>query len=118
MREDGFFITRDLGKIDNKGSVYIVGRSKDLVISGGYNVYPKEVETEIDALPGIGESAFIGVPHPDFGEAVVAVVTSRPDADVDQEQLRSLLRGRLAAYKIPESIIVIDELHGNTMGKV
>ena len=84
FREDGFFITGDLGKIDERGYVHIVGRGKDLIITGGYNVYPKEVETEIDAIPGVVESAVIGVPHPDFGEGVTAVVVQSGEAGADR----------------------------------
>ena len=84
FRDDGFFITGDLGKIDDKGYVHILGRGKDLVISGGFNVYPKEIESEIDAMPGVVESAVIGVPHADFGEGVTAVVVRQPGADVDE----------------------------------
>ena len=84
FRDDGFFITGDVGKVDERGYVHLVGRAKDLIISGGYNVYPKEVETEIDLLPGVGETAVIGVPHPDFGEAVVAVVVPDPGATIDE----------------------------------
>ena len=84
FRPDGFFITGDLGKIDERGYVHIVGRGKDLVITGGYNVYPKEIEVEIDALPGVVESAVIGVPHADFGEGVTAVVVPKKGADLDE----------------------------------
>ena len=86
FRDDGFFITGDLGKIDDKGYVHIVGRGKDLVISGGFNVYPKEIESEIDAMPGVVESAVIGVPHADFGEGVTAVVVCSKGADVDRSR--------------------------------
>ena len=84
FRDDGFFITGDLGKIDDKGYVHILGRGKDLVISGGFNVYPKEIESEIDAMPGVIESAVIGVPHADFGEGVTAVVVCNKGADVTE----------------------------------
>ncbi|MCT7374693.1 malonate--CoA ligase [Chelativorans salis] len=118
FRPDGFFITGDLGKIDAKGYVHIVGRGKDLVISGGYNIYPKEVETEIDQLPGVVESAVIGVPHPDFGEGVTAIVVRKPDAEVNEDTVLKGLKERLARYKQPKRVIFIDDLPRNTMGKV
>ncbi|MFC6487497.1 malonate--CoA ligase [Nitratireductor sp. GCM10026969] len=118
FREDGFFITGDLGRIDEAGYVHIVGRGKDLVISGGYNVYPKEVETEIDRVPGVVESAVIGVPHPDFGEGVTAIVVVRPEAAVDERTLLGSLKDRLARYKQPKRVLFVDELPRNTMGKV
>ncbi|MBA3527077.1 MAG: AMP-binding protein, partial [Sphingomonas sp.] len=118
FRPDGFFITGDLGKIDRRGYVWILGRGKDLVISGGYNVYPKEVELEIDALPGVLESAVIGVPHPDFGEAVTAVVVPQPDATLREAEILEALRGRLANYKLPKRVIIAGELPRNTMAKV
>lgn len=114
---DGFFNTGDLAVIDQLGYVSIVGRSRDLVISGGLNVYPKEVETLIDALPGVLESAVIGVPDPDFGEAVVAVVVLR-DSSVTAEQIRDALRTKAANFKVPKRIIFVDELPRNAMGKV
>ena len=118
FRADGFFITGDLGTLDERGYIWILGRSKDLVISGGYNVYPKEVEREIDALPGIRESAVIGVPHRDFGEAVVAVVVPQAGAVVDEASLLAELRGRLANYKLPKRIVIASELPRNAMAKV
>lgn len=118
FRADGFFITGDLGKIDERGYVYIVGRAKDLVISGGYNVYPKEVEAEIDLLPGVAESAVIGVPHKDFGEGVTGVVVLKKDASLTEEGIISALRERLANYKLPKRIVFVDELPRNAMGKV
>lgn len=118
FRPDGFFVTGDLGKIDRRGYVWILGRGKDLVISGGYNVYPKEVELEIDALPGVLESAVIGVPHPDFGEAVTAVVVPQPDATLREAEILEALRGRLANYKLPKRVIIAGELPRNTMAKV
>lgn len=118
FRQDGFFITGDLGKIDQRGYVHIVGRGKDLVISGGYNIYPKEVESEIDALPGVVESAVIGVPHPDFGEGVTAVVVCESDSTVDEKTVLEGLKERLARYKQPKCVIFVDELPRNTMGKV
>lgn len=115
---DGFFITGDLGRIDERGYVHIVGRNKDLVITGGYNVYPVEVETEIDALPGVVESAVIGLPHADFGEAVTAVVVRQPSAAIDEAGIRQALAPRLAGFKLPKRVIFVDELPRNTMGKV
>ncbi len=118
FRPDGFFITGDLGIIDAQGYVSIVGRGKDLVISGGYNVYPKEVETEIDGIHGVDESAVIGVLHPDFGEGVTAVCCLKPGAMLDEAQVLSHLAGRLAKYKQPKRVIFVDALPRNTMGKV
>jgi len=116
--EDGFFVTGDLGKIDGNDYVSIVGRGKDLVISGGYNVYPKEVETEIDALEGVFESAVIGVPHHDFGEGVTAVVVLNKGAQLDEKGVVSVLEGKLAKYKLPKRVLFVDALPRNTMGKV
>jgi malonyl-CoA/methylmalonyl-CoA synthetase len=118
FRDDGFFITGDLGKIDHKGYVHILGRGKDLVISGGFNVYPKEIESEIDAMPGVIESAVFGVPHADFGEGVTAVVVCTRDAKVDETSVLKALDGRLAKFKMPKRVIVVEELPRNTMGKV
>lgn len=115
---DGFFISGDLGKIDADGYVHIVGRSKDLVISGGYNIYPKEVEGEIDQLDGVAESAVIGVPHPDFGEGVTAIVVCKPNAALDENAILGALQDRLARYKQPKRIIFTEDLPRNTMGKV
>jgi malonyl-CoA/methylmalonyl-CoA synthetase len=115
---DGWFKTGDLGRIDRDGYVYIVGRAKDLVISGGYNVYPKEVEMELDALGGVFESAVFGVPHPDFGEGVVAVVVPRAATALSEPGIIHSLRARLAGYKVPKRVFFIDELPRNTMGKV
>ena len=118
FRMDGFFITGDLGKIDARGYVHIVGRGKDLVISGGYNIYPKEVEMEIDAMPGVVESAVIGVPHPDFGEGVTAVVVRAAGATLDEPAVLAALQDRLARYKQPKRVLFVDDLPRNTMGKV
>ncbi len=118
FRDDGFFITGDLGKIDAKGYVHILGRGKDLVISGGFNVYPKEIESEIDAMPGVIESAVIGVPHADFGEGVTAVLVCDRGAAVDEASVLQALDGRLAKFKMPKRVIVVDELPRNAMGKV
>jgi malonyl-CoA/methylmalonyl-CoA synthetase len=118
FRDDGFFITGDLGKIDANGYVHILGRGKDLVISGGFNVYPKEIESEIDAMPGVIESAVIGVPHADFGEGVTAVVVCNKGAPVDEASVLNALEGRLAKFKMPKRVIVVNELPRNAMGKV
>jgi malonyl-CoA/methylmalonyl-CoA synthetase len=118
FRDDGFFMTGDLGKLDDKGYVHILGRGKDLVISGGFNVYPKEIESEIDAMPGVVESAVIGVPHADFGEGVTAVVVCHPSARIDEATVLRGLEGRLAKFKMPKRVFVVDELPRNTMGKV
>lgn len=118
FRPDGFFITGDLGKIDHKGYVHILGRGKDLVISGGFNVYPKEIESEIDAMPGVIESAVIGVPHADFGEGVTAVLVCNKGADISEAAVLKALDGRLAKFKMPKRVFVVDELPRNTMGKV
>src|SRR4051794_12040827 len=118
FRDDGFFITGDLGKIDANGYVHILGRGKDLVISGGFNVYPKEIESEIDAMPGVIESAVIGLPHADFGEGVTAVVVCDKGAKVDERSVLKALEGRLAKFKMPKRVIVVDELPRNAMGKV
>ncbi|MCE5983785.1 malonate--CoA ligase [Pseudomonas sp. LF19] len=118
FRGDGYFVSGDLGKIDAKGYLHIVGRSKDLVISGGYNIYPKEIETEIDQLQGVAESAVIGMPHSDFGEAVTAVVVCKPGTRLQAQALLDALQERLARYKQPKAIIFVDELPRNTMGKV
>jgi malonyl-CoA/methylmalonyl-CoA synthetase len=111
---DGWFITGDVGRQDPDGRVWISGRAKDLIISGGYNVYPKEVELVLDDVPGVVESAVVGVPHPDFGEAVVAVVMG----EADEEALIAEARARLAHYKIPKRVVRVDELPRNAMGKV
>jgi malonyl-CoA/methylmalonyl-CoA synthetase len=118
FRGDGFFITGDVGKIDERGYVHIVGRAKDLIITGGFNVYPKEVESEIDALPGVVESAVIGCPHPDFGEGVTAVVVLKKDAKPDEKAIIANLESRLAKFKLPKRVLFVDELPRNTMGKV
>ena len=115
FREVGWFVTGDLGKIDEQGYVHIIGRGKDLIITGGYNVYPKEIEDVIDALPGVSESAVIGVPHDDFGEAVVAIVVGER---LDTLAILASLRTSLAAYKLPKAIHIVSELPRNTMGKV
>ena len=118
FRPDGFFITGDLGKIDPRGYVHIVGRGKDLVITGGFNVYPKEVESEIDALPGVVESAVIGVPHKDFGEGVTALVVREKGASLSEIDVAHALEQRLAKFKRPKKVIFVDDLPRNAMGKV
>jgi malonyl-CoA/methylmalonyl-CoA synthetase len=115
---DGFFKTGDIGKIDAGGYLTIVGRSKDLIISGGYNVYPAEIEGYINEVPGVAESALVGVPHPDFGEVGVAVVTAKAGAAVDAGQIIAALKSKLANFKIPKQCFVVGELPRNTMGKV
>ena len=115
---DGFFRTGDLGRLESNGYLSIVGRAHDLIISGGYNVYPKEVEDCINRLEGVQESAVIGMPHPDFGEAVMAVVVARPGATVDVQAMKLFLRGSLANYKQPKLVALANELPRNTMGKV
>jgi malonyl-CoA/methylmalonyl-CoA synthetase len=114
---DNWFITGDVCTIDAEGRVSIVGRAKDLIITGGFNVYPKEIEDVLDALPEIGESAVIGVPHPDFGEGVVAVVTAKGELAPEAETIAAL-SGSLAKFKVPKRIFVVDELPRNAMGKV
>ena len=115
---DLWFKTGDVGRIDADGFVTIVGRSKDLIISGGYNVYPAEIEGTINELPGVAESAVVGVPHPDFGEAVVAVVVPRAGATVDGAAIAAQLRTQIANFKIPKQVFVVPELPRNAMGKV
>ena len=118
FRADGFFVTGDLAQVDRDGYIHIVGRAKDLVISGGFNVYPKEVESEIDAIDGVLESAVIGVPHADFGEGVTAVVVLRPGAALDEPTILAALSSRLAKFKAPKRVFVVDTLPRNAMGKV
>ena len=118
FRPDGFFMTGDLGKIDDRGYVHILGRGKDLVITGGFNVYPKEIEDEIDAIPGVFESAVIGVPHADFGEGVTAVIVRSKEATLDERAILAALDGRLAKFKLPKRVVFVDDLPRNAMGKV
>jgi malonyl-CoA/methylmalonyl-CoA synthetase len=119
FRKDGYFISGDLATIAPDGRVAIVGRAKDLIISGGFNVYPIEIETEINALPGVGESAVVGLPHPDFGEAVVAVVTPAPGVKAPSEaDIQKALADRLAKFKLPKRVFVLADLPRNAMGKV
>jgi len=115
---DGFFRTGDMGKWDANGYLSIVGRSKDLIITGGYNVYPKEIESYLDEMDGVAESAVIGVPHRDFGEAVTAVVVRKPGAKLDEDAIVVALKARIAAFKVPKRVHVVDELPRNAMGKV
>jgi len=115
---DGWFKTGDVGTVDGRGYVSIVGRSKDLIISGGYNVYPAEIEATINEMPGVAESALVGVPHPDFGEVGVAVVIPKPGAKLDGDAIVAQLKGQLANFKIPKRCFVATELPRNTMGKV
>lgn len=116
---EGFFRTGDMGRFDAEGYLAIIGRDKDLVITGGLNVYPKEIEEAIDALPGVAESAVIGLPHPDFGEAVTAVVVRAKDgAGLTAEGIIAELKGRIAGFKVPKAVHFVDDLPRNTMGKV
>ena len=118
FRDDGYFITGDVSRIDERGYISIVGRAKDLIICGGLNVYPKEVEGEIDALPGVNESAVIGVPHADLGEGVVAVVVPTAAGATSEAAILAELKDRLARFKLPKRVVIVDELPRNTMGKV
>ena len=118
LRENGFFITGDLAYIDERGYVTIVGRSKDLIISGGYNIYPKEIELILDDQAGILESAVVGVPHPDFGETVVAILVPAQGATPDTDTIKTSVEGQLARFKKPRSYQIMDSLPRNTMGKV
>jgi len=116
--EDGFFETGDKGSIDQDGYVSIIGRAKDVVISGGLNVYPREVELFIDDLPGVEESAVIGIPHADLGEAVVAVVVVESGSHVEDTEIIRACRISLANFKVPKHVVFVDELPRNTMSKV
>jgi malonyl-CoA/methylmalonyl-CoA synthetase len=119
FRPDGFFISGDLGQFDkDTGYLRIVGRGKDLIISGGFNVYPKEIELAIDAVEGVRESAVIGLPHPDFGEGVAAVVVPEPGAALRESDVQRALQGKLAKFKQPKRVFFVDALPRNTMGKV
>ncbi len=113
-----WFKTGDVGKIEADGYVTIVGRSKDLIISGGYNVYPAEIEGFLNDLPGVAESAVVGVPHPDFGEAVVAVVVAQPGTTLDSAALQARIKGQIANFKVPKYLFVVADLPRNAMGKV
>ena len=118
LRADGYFMTGDIGFIDDKGYVQIVGRNKDMIISGGLNVYPKELEEILDTLPGVVESAVIGVPHPDFGEGVTAVLVATQGQAPSEAQVLAALDGKLARFKQPKRVMVVDALPRNVMGKV
>ena len=118
FRDDGFFITGDLGVLTQDGRLSLVGRSKDLIISGGYNIYPKEIESVIDELSGIVESAVIGIPHSDFGESVIAVVVASADEAISEASILEATALQLARFKQPRRVILVDELPRNTMGKV
>ncbi|HHI81745.1 MAG TPA: malonyl-CoA synthase, partial [Rhizobiales bacterium] len=118
FRDDGFFISGDMARVDEDGYISIVGRNKDLVITGGFNVYPAEVENAIDAIDGVAESAVIGLPHKDFGEAVTAVVVASGEGAPDANAIRAQLSGELAKFKVPKEIIFVDALPRNKMGKV
>jgi malonyl-CoA/methylmalonyl-CoA synthetase len=118
LLEDGWFITGDLTRLDADGYITIVGRGKDLIISGGYNIYPKEIEMFLDAQPGIKESAVVGAPHPDFGESVVAVLVPEAGAQIDLSAIEAAARTDLAGFKRPRHMVVMDDLPRNTMGKV
>jgi malonyl-CoA/methylmalonyl-CoA synthetase len=115
---DGYFKTGDVGKFDKNGYVSIVGRSKDLIISGGYNVYPKEIESFIDEIDGVVESAVIGVPHVDYGEAVTAVVVTKPNATITESEVITTLKAKIANFKVPKRVFFLNDLPRNTMGKV
>ncbi|MEP4434653.1 MAG: AMP-binding protein, partial [Hyphomicrobiales bacterium] len=118
FREDGYFITGDMGMIDDQGYLQIVGRAKDLIISGGYNIYPKEVEILLDDQDGIKESAVIGVPHPDFGEAVVGVIVAENGKAIETSKVLETIRQDIARFKQPKQLFEVSELPRNTMGKV
>jgi malonyl-CoA/methylmalonyl-CoA synthetase len=123
---DGWFKTGDVGRFGGVANgaevpdnyLCIVGRSKDLIISGGYNVYPKEIESFIDDMDGVDESAVIGVPHPDFGEAVMAIVVAKPGAKLDSKAMIDVLKGQIANFKVPKRIEIVSDLPRNAMGKV
>ena len=118
LRENGFFITGDLGSIGEDGYVSLFGRSKDLIISAGYNIYPKEIELMLDRIDGVFESAVIGVPHPDLGEAVVAMIVTVSGISLNHDSITDFLQNRIALFKHPKQIIFIDKLPRNSMGKV
>ncbi len=115
---DGWFKTGDVGRFDAEGYLSIVGRAKDLIITGGFNVYPVEVEEALDRVPGVLESAVIGLPHPDFGEGVFAVLVAQPGVTLDPEVVLAAVRDRLARFKQPKAAVVVDALPRNAMGKV
>jgi malonyl-CoA/methylmalonyl-CoA synthetase len=115
---DGWFRTGDVGSFDERGYLAIVGREKDMIISGGLNVYPKEIEERIDAMPGVEESAVVGTPDPDFGEAVIAFVVARPPYALTERGVIGALKAEIAGYKCPKRVVFVDELPRNAMGKV
>jgi malonyl-CoA/methylmalonyl-CoA synthetase len=115
---DGYFRTGDVGAFDREGYLSIVGRAKDLIISGGYNVYPREIELVLDAVAGVAESAVIGVPDPDFGEAVTAIIVPQENARLDSAAVISAVKNTLANYKVPKAVHFVDDLPRNAMGKV
>jgi malonyl-CoA/methylmalonyl-CoA synthetase len=118
FRPDGFFMTGDMGTIGTDGYLRIVGRGKDLIITGGLNVYPREIEALLDEVPGVEESAVVGLPHEDFGEAVTACVIAREGAALTEGQVQEALHGRLARFKQPKRVLFLKALPRNTMGKV
>jgi malonyl-CoA/methylmalonyl-CoA synthetase len=118
FRPDGFFVTGDLGRVDADGHLYISGRASDMVISGGYNVYPLEIENELDDLTGVLESAVFGLPHPDFGEGVTAVVKVAHGFTLSQAEVLEALSERLANYKVPKRVLFVEEIPRNALGKV
>ena len=118
LRGNGFFVTGDLGKIDEDGYLHIVGREKDLIISGGYNIYPKEIELILDAQPGVNESAVIGVPHADFGETVLGLIVAEPGCKLDLDAIAATAAVSLARFKLPKKLIVIDSFPRNALGKI
>jgi malonyl-CoA/methylmalonyl-CoA synthetase len=116
--EEGFFITGDIASIDPDGYISIVGRSKDLIISGGLNIYPKELELLLDKFEPVSESAVIGLPHPDFGEAVCAVIVLKPNALPDADEIQNYMRQQVANFKVPKAVFFTDQLPRNSMSKV
>jgi malonyl-CoA/methylmalonyl-CoA synthetase len=118
FRKDGFFITGDMGTIGADGYLRIVGRGKDLIITGGLNVYPREIEALLDDVPGVEESAVVGLPHEDFGEGVTAFIIARDGAALTEGQIQESLRDRLARFKQPKRVLFLKALPRNTMGKV
>jgi malonyl-CoA/methylmalonyl-CoA synthetase len=115
---DGWFKTGDVGRIDAQGYVHLIGRAKDLIISGGFNVYPAEVESHLDKLPGVMESAVVGVPHPDFGEGVIAIVVPQPGHSVDEAAVIRAMKDTIAGFKVPKRVFCVADLPRNAMGKV
>ena len=118
FRADGFFISGDVGRFDAQGYLYIVGRAKDLIITGGLNVYPKEIEERIDAMDGVVESAVVGLPHPDFGEAVTAVIVAKPGHALTESGVIGALKAEIASFKVPKRVVFALDLPRNSMGKV